>query len=147
MSSTQQVLRHSPRSALPFLTSIILWIGDLNYRISELDVDSVKELIGKRDFETLLNYDQVRVRRAQSPAAVQRSACPAVTLVRVEALSSSVHVLPSSRGKSMRKLCLSALWRERSISSPPTSTTPALTSGIRGNFSRRPSGGKKKPGA
>lgn len=46
-------------SALLFLTSIILWIGDLNYRISELDVDNVKELISKKDFETLLNYDQV----------------------------------------------------------------------------------------
>lgn len=46
-------------SALLFLTSIILWIGDLNYRISELDVDNVKELISKKDFEKLLNYDQV----------------------------------------------------------------------------------------
>lgn len=40
-------------------TSVILWIGDLNYRISDLDVDNVKELINKRDFETLHNYDQV----------------------------------------------------------------------------------------
>lgn len=40
-------------------TSVILWIGDLNYRISDLDVDNVKELITKNDFETLHNYDQV----------------------------------------------------------------------------------------
>lgn len=39
---------------------IILWIGDLNYRISELDVDNVKELISAKDFETLLNYDQLK---------------------------------------------------------------------------------------
>uniref|UniRef100_A0A8D0AAF6 phosphoinositide 5-phosphatase n=1 Tax=Sander lucioperca TaxID=283035 RepID=A0A8D0AAF6_SANLU len=38
---------------------VILWIGDLNYRISELDVSNVKELIGKKDFETLYSYDQV----------------------------------------------------------------------------------------
>lgn len=40
-------------------TSVILWIGDLNYRISDLDVDYVKELINKKDFETLHSYDQV----------------------------------------------------------------------------------------
>jgi len=40
-------------------TSVILWIGDLNYRISELDVSNVKELISKKDFETLHSYDQV----------------------------------------------------------------------------------------
>lgn len=40
-------------------TSVILWIGDLNYRISDLDVDNVKELISKKDFETLHSYDQV----------------------------------------------------------------------------------------
>uniref|UniRef100_A0A8D0AA32 phosphoinositide 5-phosphatase n=1 Tax=Sander lucioperca TaxID=283035 RepID=A0A8D0AA32_SANLU len=39
---------------------VILWIGDLNYRISELDVSNVKELIGKKDFETLYSYDQLK---------------------------------------------------------------------------------------
>lgn len=39
--------------------SVVFWIGDLNYRISELDVKDVKELISKKDFETLHNYDQV----------------------------------------------------------------------------------------
>lgn len=38
---------------------MVLWIGDLNYRISDLDVDGVKELISKKDFETLHSYDQV----------------------------------------------------------------------------------------
>ncbi|KAM4581308.1 type II inositol 1,4,5-trisphosphate 5-phosphatase isoform 3-T3 [Odontesthes bonariensis] len=40
--------------------NVILWIGDLNYRIGDLDVDSVKELISKKDFETLHNYDQLK---------------------------------------------------------------------------------------
>lgn len=39
--------------------SVVLWIGDLNYRISDLDVDRVKELISKKDFETLHSFDQV----------------------------------------------------------------------------------------
>ncbi|XP_031708967.1 type II inositol 1,4,5-trisphosphate 5-phosphatase isoform X1 [Anarrhichthys ocellatus] len=39
---------------------VVLWIGDLNYRITELDVSNVKELISKKDFETLHNYDQLK---------------------------------------------------------------------------------------
>ncbi|XP_010793206.1 type II inositol 1,4,5-trisphosphate 5-phosphatase isoform X2 [Notothenia coriiceps] len=39
---------------------VILWIGDLNYRITELDVSDVKELISNKDFETLHNYDQLK---------------------------------------------------------------------------------------
>ncbi|CAN9513823.1 unnamed protein product [Ophioblennius macclurei] len=40
--------------------NVVLWIGDLNYRISDLDVDNVKELISKKDFETLHSYDQLK---------------------------------------------------------------------------------------
>ncbi|XP_015230889.1 PREDICTED: type II inositol 1,4,5-trisphosphate 5-phosphatase isoform X1 [Cyprinodon variegatus] len=39
---------------------VVLWIGDLNYRISDLDVDKVKDLITKNDFETLHSYDQLK---------------------------------------------------------------------------------------
>ncbi|KAK2854754.1 hypothetical protein Q7C36_006623 [Tachysurus vachellii] len=49
---------------LPPLTimkhSIVLWIGDLNYRISDLEVDHVKDLILKADFATLYNHDQLK---------------------------------------------------------------------------------------
>ncbi|MCI4374361.1 hypothetical protein PGIGA_G00005360 [Pangasianodon gigas] len=49
---------------LPPLTimkhSVVLWIGDLNYRISDLEVDHVKYLILKGDFETLHNHDQLK---------------------------------------------------------------------------------------
>ncbi|XP_036442524.1 type II inositol 1,4,5-trisphosphate 5-phosphatase isoform X2 [Colossoma macropomum] len=40
--------------------SIVLWLGDLNYRISDLEVDHVKDLILKKDFETLHNHDQLK---------------------------------------------------------------------------------------
>ncbi|KAL4657552.1 type II inositol 1,4,5-trisphosphate 5-phosphatase isoform X1 [Arapaima gigas] len=39
---------------------VVLWLGDLNYRISELEVDEVKNLIAKKDFETLYRYDQLK---------------------------------------------------------------------------------------
>ncbi|XP_017206941.1 type II inositol 1,4,5-trisphosphate 5-phosphatase isoform X3 [Danio rerio] len=49
---------------LPPLTilkhNIVLWLGDLNYRISDLEVDHVKDLISKKDFETLHTYDQLK---------------------------------------------------------------------------------------
>ncbi|XP_077431575.1 type II inositol 1,4,5-trisphosphate 5-phosphatase isoform X1 [Vanacampus margaritifer] len=38
----------------------VLWIGDLNYRISDLDVSNVKDLISKKDFEMLHTYDQLK---------------------------------------------------------------------------------------
>uniref|UniRef100_A0A1A8BEF9 phosphoinositide 5-phosphatase n=1 Tax=Nothobranchius kadleci TaxID=1051664 RepID=A0A1A8BEF9_NOTKA len=40
--------------------NVVLWIGDLNYRISDLEVDSVKELIIKKDFKTLHKNDQLK---------------------------------------------------------------------------------------
>uniref|UniRef100_A0AAQ4RX95 phosphoinositide 5-phosphatase n=2 Tax=Gasterosteus aculeatus aculeatus TaxID=481459 RepID=A0AAQ4RX95_GASAC len=39
---------------------VIVWIGDLNYRITELDVTTVKELISQKDFETLHGHDQLK---------------------------------------------------------------------------------------
>lgn len=40
--------------------SVVLWLGDLNYRISDLEVERVKQLIKDKDFQTLYNYDQLR---------------------------------------------------------------------------------------
>uniref|UniRef100_UPI003AAE7487 type II inositol 1,4,5-trisphosphate 5-phosphatase isoform X4 n=1 Tax=Centroberyx gerrardi TaxID=166262 RepID=UPI003AAE7487 len=40
--------------------NVVLWLGDLNYRISDLEVDDVKDLITKKEFETLHNYDQLK---------------------------------------------------------------------------------------
>uniref|UniRef100_A0A673MRG7 phosphoinositide 5-phosphatase n=1 Tax=Sinocyclocheilus rhinocerous TaxID=307959 RepID=A0A673MRG7_9TELE len=49
---------------LPPLTimkhNVVLWLGDLNYRISDLEVDHVKDLIAKKDFESLYNHDQLK---------------------------------------------------------------------------------------
>ena len=39
--------------------SVILWLGDLNYRIEELDVEKVKKLIEEKAFQTLYANDQV----------------------------------------------------------------------------------------
>ncbi|XP_057689442.1 type II inositol 1,4,5-trisphosphate 5-phosphatase isoform X2 [Corythoichthys intestinalis] len=39
---------------------VVLWIGDLNYRISDLNVNNVKDLISRKDFEMLHSYDQLK---------------------------------------------------------------------------------------
>uniref|UniRef100_A0ABI8AL68 phosphoinositide 5-phosphatase n=1 Tax=Felis catus TaxID=9685 RepID=A0ABI8AL68_FELCA len=39
---------------------VILWLGDLNYRIEELDVETVKKLIEEKAFQTLYAYDQLK---------------------------------------------------------------------------------------
>uniref|UniRef100_A0A673UVH0 phosphoinositide 5-phosphatase n=1 Tax=Suricata suricatta TaxID=37032 RepID=A0A673UVH0_SURSU len=53
---------------LPPLTiskhDVILWLGDLNYRIEELDVDTVKKLIEEKAFQMLYAYDQLKIQVA-----------------------------------------------------------------------------------
>lgn len=47
---------------MPFVLcprSVILWLGDLNYRIEDPDVEKVKKLIEEKAFQTLYAYDQV----------------------------------------------------------------------------------------
>lgn len=43
-----------------FSFSVILWLGDLNYRLEELDVAKVKQLVEEKAFPELCQYDQVR---------------------------------------------------------------------------------------
>ncbi|XP_077006342.1 LOW QUALITY PROTEIN: type II inositol 1,4,5-trisphosphate 5-phosphatase [Tamandua tetradactyla] len=54
--------------SLPPLTinthDVILWLGDLNYRIEELDVEKVKKLIEEKAFQTLYEYDQLKTQVA-----------------------------------------------------------------------------------
>lgn len=43
----------------------VFWLGDMNYRISGLDVDQVKLLLEKDSLDTLLQHDQLRVQHQQ----------------------------------------------------------------------------------
>ncbi|XP_036394832.1 type II inositol 1,4,5-trisphosphate 5-phosphatase isoform X3 [Megalops cyprinoides] len=49
---------------LPPLTimkhDIVLWLGDLNYRLHDVEVDQVKNLLSTNDFKTLQSYDQLK---------------------------------------------------------------------------------------
>ncbi|XP_071623590.1 type II inositol 1,4,5-trisphosphate 5-phosphatase [Heliangelus exortis] len=39
---------------------VILWLGDLNYRVEDLDVAKVKQLVEEKAFPELLQYDQLK---------------------------------------------------------------------------------------
>ncbi|XP_064897495.1 type II inositol 1,4,5-trisphosphate 5-phosphatase isoform X2 [Columba livia] len=39
---------------------VILWMGDLNYRVEELDVEKVKQLVEEKAFQELCQYDQLK---------------------------------------------------------------------------------------
>ena len=43
-----------------FFFSQVYWLGDLNYRITDMDLRLVKENIDQGNYEPLLEYDQLR---------------------------------------------------------------------------------------
>ncbi|KAM7029377.1 type II inositol 1,4,5-trisphosphate 5-phosphatase isoform 1-T1 [Acridotheres tristis] len=59
---------------LPPLTigkhDVILWLGDLNYRLEELDVAKVKQLVEEKAFLELCHYDQLK-RQMKANAAFE----------------------------------------------------------------------------
>ncbi|XP_062996870.1 type II inositol 1,4,5-trisphosphate 5-phosphatase [Elgaria multicarinata webbii] len=50
--------------SLPPLTiskhDVVLWLGDLNYRLEEQDMEQVKKLVEARDFQALYHHDQLK---------------------------------------------------------------------------------------
>ncbi|XP_031450763.1 type II inositol 1,4,5-trisphosphate 5-phosphatase isoform X1 [Phasianus colchicus] len=60
--SRMQFCQSNPN--LPPLTiskhDVILWLGDLNYRLEELDVTKVKQLVDEKAFPELCQYDQLK---------------------------------------------------------------------------------------
>lgn len=43
-----------------FYSSQVYWFGDLNYRITEMDAISVKDLVSKNNFKIVLEADQLK---------------------------------------------------------------------------------------
>lgn len=48
---------------------MVIWLGDLNYRLFLNDAADVKRLIADKDLRKLQEYDQVRAKRENLPCA------------------------------------------------------------------------------
>lgn len=78
--------------------SVILWLGDLNYRIEELDMEKVKKLIEEKAFQTLHAYDQVQMATCALPGSC------AHTVRARESLASTVSLFFLDLGGSSEEL-------------------------------------------
>lgn len=51
-----------------YICSKIIWVGDLNYRLTGSGSGDTQELLDKNDWQALLQKDQVRINDSKSEA-------------------------------------------------------------------------------
>ena len=54
----------------------MFWLGDLNYRLSDIDIDSVKKYIEANQLEKIMQYDQLHNQRQKKQVFIDYEEAP-----------------------------------------------------------------------
>ena len=55
---------------------VVFWLGDLNYRLCDIDNDNVKKLIARKQLEKIMQYDQLHNQRQKKRVFVDYEEAP-----------------------------------------------------------------------
>jgi hypothetical protein len=90
--------------------SIVLWVGDLNYRINDLTREDIIELIGKEDYSKLRTHDQLNIERLHNPLVFPHYHESIVTFAPSYKFDPGTDMYDSKKGRSPA-WCDRILWR------------------------------------
>lgn len=68
-------------SGVFFYSRQIYWLGDLNYRITDLTTNHVRTLVAQKEYDTLLKVDQLSQQRERGNVLLVRCLCLVIYLI------------------------------------------------------------------